>query len=131
MRASGRAAEGERLKLRIHPFGGSLCITVRPVILMAVPNRELCWLGRLIGVPGLFQGRHSFRIESNGNGGVRLTQVELISGVMVPLFGGSVEKHTPRSFDEMNRALKDRGEQQGLEDLRGQPDGADREELSI
>ena len=38
-------------------------MTFKPTVLAVHPERELRWLGRFI-LPGLFDGEHSFRIES-------------------------------------------------------------------
>lgn len=40
----GEFAEGERLRVRIHPVDGSPMI-FKPVVLRAAPGRELRWLG--------------------------------------------------------------------------------------
>ena len=50
--ASGEAKTGARLKVRIHPPGGSP-MTFRPTVREAVPGRELRWIGYL-WLSGLF-----------------------------------------------------------------------------
>lgn len=45
-------------------------MTFRPTVLVAEPDRELRWRGRLL-VPGLLDGEHAFVVEPRGDGGVR------------------------------------------------------------
>ncbi len=80
----------------------------KPKVLAAEPGRELRWLGRL-GLPGIFDGEHSFRLEPLPGGGTRLVQAERFRGLLVGLFGGTLEK-TKAGFEQMNRALKQRTE---------------------
>ena len=105
---SGRLAPGERLQARLEPPGGR-GMTFKPRVLNAEPNRELRWLGHLL-VPGLFDGEHSFTIQPLDENRVRLVQRETFKGLLVPLFGRSLENNTQRGFEAMNRALKERAE---------------------
>ncbi len=107
-RASGAPRTGERLEVRIEP-SGSRGMTFRPKVLNAEANRELRWLGHLL-VPGLFDGEHSFTIQPLGENRVRFVQREAFKGLLVPLFGRSLDSNTQRGFEEMNRALKERAE---------------------
>ncbi len=106
-RVEGTPATGARLAVRIEPPGGRGMV-FRPKVLVAEPNRELRWLGRL-GVRGLFDGEHSFRLEPLAADRVLLVQAERFSGLLVPLLGGMLG-NTARGFDVMNRALKSRAE---------------------
>ncbi len=83
--------------------------TFRPTVLVAEPNRELRWLGRLF-MPGLFDGEHSFSIEPLGEGRVRFDQRERFRGVLVPLLSKMLDSDMRSGFEEMNRALKLRAE---------------------
>ncbi|HVD10636.1 MAG TPA: hypothetical protein VNB88_08330, partial [Gaiellaceae bacterium] len=56
-----------------------------------------------------FDGEHSFSIERIDDSRVRFVQAERFTGVLVPLFGKSLEK-TRRGFTAMNEALKRRAE---------------------
>ena len=103
----GQAAAGSKLEVRIEPPSGR-AMTFKPTVLEAAPRQELRWLGRVL-VPGLFDGEHSLRIEPIGDSRVRFVQAERFSGVLVPLFGKSLEK-TQRGFTAMNEALKRRAE---------------------
>ena len=107
-RLGGPAAVGSRLTTPIEPPGG-MGMTLRPTVLAAVPGRELRWLGHLL-VPGLFDGEHSFRIESLGPERVRFVQEERFAGLLAPLVLRLVERGTRQGFEAMNWALKARAE---------------------
>ena len=64
-------------------------------------------------MPGIFDGEHYFRIESQPDGSVRFVQGERFTGVLVPLFGGIIN-NAVRGFQEMNAALKERVEGSAL-----------------
>jgi hypothetical protein len=60
-------------------------------------------------MPGIFDGRHSFRLEAVGHDRTRLTQAEQFSGLLVALTGGMLAK-TQAGFEAMNEALRVRAE---------------------
>ena len=103
----GQAAPGSNLEVRIAPPGGR-AMSSKPTVLEVSPRQELRWLGRVL-VPGLFDGEHSLLIEPVDDSRVRFVQAERFTGVLVPLFGKSLEK-THRGFTAMNEALKRRAE---------------------
>ncbi|RBY87776.1 SRPBCC domain-containing protein [Blastococcus sp. TF02A-30] len=107
---SGELREGARLRVRIVPPGGS-GMTFRPTVTTVEEGHRLAWLGRL-GVPGLFDGTHSFTLTPRADGGTDLTQREEFRGLLVPLFGGTLAK-TEAGFAGMNEALKVRAEERG------------------
>ena len=107
--ASGTAAVGERLTIRMQPEGGR-GMAFRPTVLEAVSGTRLRWLGRVL-LPGIFDGEHSFTIEPLDEGRVRLTQEEKFRGILVPLLSASLERRTLPGFEQMNQALKRRAEQ--------------------
>jgi len=104
--ASGTPAVGERLRIRIQPPAGRGA-TFKPRVTAADPGERLEWLGKL-GVSGLFDGRHEFRLEATDDGHTRLAQRETFSGVLVGLLldDAAIE----RGFGAMNTALKARVE---------------------
>ena len=104
----GAPQAGTKLTVRIQPSGAK-AMSFRPTVLMAEHARELRWLGRFI-LPGVFDGEHRFTLQTLASG-VRFTQSERFSGLLVPLFRRSLETDTQRGFVEMNLALKQRAEQ--------------------
>ncbi len=107
-RASGIVQAGERLEVNIRPSGAS-GMTFRPTVLVAEPNRELRWLGRLL-IPGLFDGERIFTIQPLGAHRVHFVQREIFTGLLVPFFARRLDTDTLRGFEEMNQALKIRAE---------------------
>lgn len=107
--ASGEIKTGGRLEVLIQP-SGTKGMMFRPKVLKVEPNRELRWLGRLY-LPRLFDGEHALVIEPLSGVSVKFTQKEKFTGILVP-FAGSLLSDTERGFNEMNKALKQRAEQQ-------------------
>ena len=60
--------------------------------------------------PILFDGEHSFSIESLGEGHVRFIQKEQFGGLLLRLLTTMLDRDTRRGFGEMNQALKMRTE---------------------
>lgn len=105
---TGAPQQGARLQIVVQPSGGK-AMRFKPLVLAAEKGRELRWLGRFL-VPGLFDGEHRFLIEPLGEGKVRLEQSERFSGLLVSMLRSSLDRDTKRGFEEMNRALKARVE---------------------
>jgi hypothetical protein len=108
-RITGSLETGSRLDVQLQP-PGSRGVRMRPTVQAAEPPRELRWLGHL-GIPGLFDGEHRFRIEAVGTDWVRFVQEERFTGLLAPLVLGFVERGTRQGFEAMNQALKARAEQ--------------------
>ena len=108
-RIYGSLESGSRLDVQLQPPGGR-GIRMRPMVLSAAPPQELRWLGHL-GIPGLFDGEHRFRIERLETGRVRFVQEEHFTGLLASLVLRFVEGGTRRGFEAMNQALKTRAEQ--------------------
>jgi hypothetical protein len=106
-RADGELRPQSKLDVQIAP-PGARAMSFKPTVLAVEPERELRWIGHLI-VPGFFDGEHSFRLESLDSGGTRFTMAEQFSGLLVPFFGGTIDK-TQSGFQQMNVALKARAE---------------------
>lgn len=104
----GTPQKGARLEVCIQPSGAK-GMTFRSTVLVADTGRELRWLGRLL-FPGVFDGEHYFVIKRIASGKVRFQQSEQFTGILVPLFRGSLDRDTKRGFEEMNLALKLRAE---------------------
>jgi hypothetical protein len=116
---AGVLAVGERLRVRIAPVGGRP-MTFTPRVTVVEPGQRLEWLGTM-GIPGLFDGRHSFTLTPVGNSGTRLVQAEEFSGALVP-FAGKLLGKTEAGFRAMNAALlarleKDQSETKTVEAL--------------
>lgn len=105
-RIEGELRVGTRLRVTVQP-GDRRPMTFTPTILVAEPERELRWLGRVL-LPGVFDGEHAFVIEPKESG-CRLRHEENFRGLLVPLFGGMLGD-TERAFVAMNEALKRRVE---------------------
>lgn len=105
-KVDGTARQGNRISAKIHL--GNRTMTFRPTVLVVDPNKELRWLGHLF-IPGMFDGEHSFTIKPLNENQVLLIQNEEFNGLLTPFFTSMLED-TRRSFEEMNRALKERAE---------------------
>ena len=103
--ATGTAAVGERLTLRLEPPGGR-SVTLRPTVTEATPGRTLAWLGRG-GVPVIFDGRHRFELHPTATG-TRMVHSEHFSGLLVRLLRRSLDGSTRAGFEAMNQALANR-----------------------
>lgn len=116
---SGVLTVGERIQVRIAPVGGRP-MTFNPRVTVVDPGRRLEWLGTM-GIPGLFDGRHSFTLTHIGQGRTRLVQAESFSGVLIPFTGNLLSK-TEAGFEAMNTALRTRLENEAVVD-RGRKEG--------
>ncbi|MBX0347850.1 MULTISPECIES: SRPBCC domain-containing protein [Haloarcula] len=102
----GTPTAGDRLDIRIEPPEGR-GRGFKPRVTAADPGERLAWLGRL-GVPGLFDGRHEFRLEELDDGRTRLHHSESFSGLLVGLLLD--EANIRAGFEAMNEALRARVE---------------------
>jgi len=110
-RMSGRPAVGERVAVTLTP-PGQRPITLRPTIIKVDAGRELRWLGHL-GIAGLFDGEHGFRVVPEDVGRCRFEQFETFRGLLVTPIMWMAGASTRAGFEAMNRALKVRAEQRG------------------
>ncbi len=108
VRAEGRIEAGSRLTLRMQPVGGR-ATTVKPRVVEVVDGSVLRWRGT-VGVRGLLDADHTFRLVALGGGGTRLHQDEYFHGLLVRLARRSLHQRTLPAFDAMNEALKHRAE---------------------
>jgi hypothetical protein len=104
---------GERLQVRIAPVGGR-AMTFKPRVTVVEPGRRLEWLG-IMGLPGLFDGRHSFTLTPIGNGRTNFVQAETFTGALTP-FTNTLLSKTEAGFSAMNAALLTRLEKDSLTD---------------
>jgi len=99
---AGTIIVGERLQLTIQP-PGSGAMAFKPWVTTVDPHRYFEWLGHL-GLPGIFDGRHSFTLTPMAGGRTLLQQAETFTGALTP-FTGSMLIRTRTGFDAMNEAL--------------------------
>jgi hypothetical protein len=108
VQASGSPVEGGRLRITVKP-PGRRAMTFSPTVLVARPERELRWIGR-VGLPGLFDGEHSFTLASIDGGRTRVVQHERFTGMLVPILGRGLYVASQEGFEMLTRALKERAE---------------------
>lgn len=106
--SGGDVVVGDKLVNRMQPPGGK-ATTFTPTVTAVDPAQTFEWLGRL-GVPGVFDGRHRFELETTPSGGTRLIHEERFSGVLVRFLRTSLDTQTSAGFEAMNTALKTRAE---------------------
>jgi len=100
---TGTPRVGERLRVELQRDGGGT-VSFHPRVLEVRPEAELRWLGRL-GIPGLFDGEHRFRLADEGDG-TTFTQSERFGGLLVPLLWRRLGPETRRMFERMNEQLR-------------------------
>lgn len=108
-RIEGRPISGEFLRTELKSSPDASPMRFSPRVLAAEPARELRWLGRL-GIPGLFDGEHSFCLSPTLAGGTKFYHSERFSGLLVPVFRSKILTDTASAFVAMNEALKARVE---------------------
>jgi hypothetical protein len=84
-------------------------MAMRPVVTKLVPGREFCWRGSL-GITGIFDGEHGFRVTPEGENRCRFEQYENFSGLLSLPILAMIGKDTRDGFESMNKALKARAE---------------------
>jgi hypothetical protein len=107
-KARGRLAVGERLEVEITP-PGKRPTTFRPTVVALEHGREFRWLGHL-GLPGIFDGEHGFRVAPEAAGRCRFEQFETFRGMLAGPILWLAGDATRRGFEAMNLALKARAE---------------------
>jgi hypothetical protein len=104
---AGDPAPDGRLDVSISPPGGK-SMRFRPTVAAHEPERFFQWLGSL-GMRGVFDGRHSFRLSPTEHG-TRFEHREDFTGLLSFMMSGSRRDQTEAGFEAMNRALKARCE---------------------
>jgi hypothetical protein len=103
--AAGKLEVGETIVLTMAPVGKDPQ-SFAPKVLVIDRDKELVWRGRL-GVPGLFDGRHTFTIQRVDETTVLFRQYEHFSGLLVPFVGLAPYK---KGWERMDQALEKRVE---------------------
>jgi hypothetical protein len=85
-------------------------IDIEVIITKIDPNHELRWLGRLWGIPEIFDGEHIFTMESIANNNninqTHFIQREVFKGLLVPFLAYQLDTNYRSDFNAMNHALK-------------------------
>lgn len=100
--AAGTLAAGERLDLTVQLPDGPPT-TFKPWVTAVEPHRYVEWLGRR-GMPGIFDGRHSFTLTPLAGQRTLLQQSQTFTGALVP-FSAAALTRTRDGFGVMNEAL--------------------------
>lgn len=98
---SGIPQEGEQIHIQLTPIHQNKTMKFHPKLLSVKENNELIWKGK-VGIKGIFDGLHIFKLSSQ-NQGTLFYHAEEFSGILVPFF--NAEQLKP-SFIAMNEALK-------------------------
>jgi len=98
---------GGKLKAQLSPPDGK-AMTFKPTVQVFENGQELTWLGRVL-MPGIFDGRHTFRVEARGTGSTFI-QREKFTGLIAGLLMRFIGEDTEKGFHLMNQALKERAE---------------------
>lgn len=104
----GKCRRGARLLVQVAPPGQPL-LSFRPKITHVRKRREMRWSSAILA-PGLFGGEHRFRLEPVDKLHCRLSQENIVSGVLMEMFAPSLLAAAQRGMDTMNAALKLRSE---------------------
>jgi hypothetical protein len=107
-RIEGTPEVGKRLVVHMSADGGH-GMSFKPEVLVATPNEELRWLGKL-GLQRIANGEHYFILSTNDDGTTRLNHGERFSGALVAFAKGSARKGDA-GYEAFSVALKERVEQ--------------------
>lgn len=106
--AIGKAQAGETVDITFQSATKEM--TLHCTVVKSELNRILCWK-YYIFLPGLFKGEHSFTIEPMGSNQVRFVDREVFDGLLVPFQAKDIDTNSRCGFEEMDKALKGRAEQ--------------------
>ena len=110
VRITGLARLGERLEITLKTHSGKTR-TYRPVITRVEENNELRWKGSS-SVPGFLNGERIFTFNRITSSTIRLTHLEVFSGLGAILGGSRLMGDVRLSLVEMNIAFKKKVEQE-------------------
>ena len=80
-----------------------------PSVTVNEPGAAFGWLGKLGGMPHLFDGNHRFELQPiDGGARTRFVQSERFRGILLPFVRRSILPGTLAGFEAMNRALAER-----------------------
>lgn len=104
----GKPVLHSRLKNTLMSKGKPMVFT--PIVTRVEENHAFEWLGS--GFLGTFKGRHYFILEEVGKGQTKLIHGEKFSGLLSGPILKMIGDDTLLNFQRMNKALKERVEQQ-------------------
>mgnify|MGYP002628262088 CR=1 FL=1 len=109
LKINGKLAPGETVTFTLVDgnFSAPLDLTAR--VAQVQPNEEFYWVGRL-GLPGIHDTRHVFRLQALPDGKTQLFHFEEFRGLLPWLLPKRGERTalTRKSFESMNKALQQR-----------------------
>jgi hypothetical protein len=105
--AFGEVAVGSKLTVGLQ-LPGRKAQTFRPTVTVVEPGRKFEWLG-VLGIKGLFDGRHQFVLEPTAEG-TKFIQREEFTGILSAVLLKMIGIATQQGFEVMNQAIKERAE---------------------
>ena len=105
-RMTGQLREGNVVEFT--NGSGADAMTFHPTVLVVHADQELRWKG-YIGVPGIFDGEHSFVLENRGKQ-THFIQSEKLTGLFAGRLTQEILRETASRMQAMNVALKVRTE---------------------
>jgi len=100
---SGEQEVGKKINVFLQPPDGK-GMTFKPIVLTFKENTEFRWIGKL-GMKGIFDGEHYFKLNDCGNNQTKFIHGEKFSGILVSLMAKVLE-NTKVGFNLMNDSLK-------------------------
>ena len=100
----GKKSIGKKLSVTCALSSGKK-VSFKPILLKFEADKEFRWKGKL-GIKGIFDGQHYFKLEKLSETQTKFIHVEDMSGILVSLMGSSLLEKTKGSFELMNQALK-------------------------
>ena len=98
---TGEVKVGNTITARIEPPNAK-GMTFKPKVLVAEKNRQFEWQGHLL-FPGIFDGKHKFKIEEINEGSCTLFHEEEFGGILSFIYN---TENAQKSFVAMNEALR-------------------------
>jgi hypothetical protein len=105
--STGKLEAGHRLRNTMALDGQQF--TFKPKVLHVAENEGFSWIGRLV-LPGIFDGKHEFRLEALGPDRVKLIEKETFRGLLSTLLLKQIGEQTLQAWRAAHQALKARVE---------------------
>ena len=104
----GSPIVGSKLAVTIQPSGQKPMVFCPKIF--TISDYHFAWLGSL-GIKGLFDGEHNFKLQQESTNQVKLLHFENFSGILHKPILAMIRKSTQTGFESMNLALKNLCEQ--------------------